>query len=64
MRTLIESLKRLYQSEKITDGKLSRMVTDGKITTDEKTYIEEAESTSNELLQYYNLTQGILPEEE
>ena len=67
MRTLVESLKRLFEAGKVTDEKLLQMVTDGKITADEKTYIEAGSTptprTDDELLQYYNLTQGILPEE-
>lgn len=67
MRTLVESLKRLYEAGKVTDEKLLQMVTDGKITSDEKTYIESGGSPTPtpdpDLLEYYNLTQGILPEE-
>ncbi len=40
MSILVESLKRLYEAGKITDEKLSQMVADGKITADEKAYIE------------------------
>lgn len=44
MRTLVESLKRLYEAGKVTDEKLSQMVTDSKITSEEKTYIESGGS--------------------
>lgn len=65
MRTLVESLKRLFEAGKVTDEKLSQMVTDSKITSEEKTYIESGGSPTPDpdLLEYYNLTQGILLEE-
>lgn len=39
MRTLVESLKRLYSKNKITAEKISQMVTENKITDEEKDYI-------------------------
>ncbi len=39
MRTLVESLKRLYSKNKITVEKISQMVTENKITDEEKDYI-------------------------
>ena len=39
MSTLVESLKRLYASKKVTDEKLKEMVAQGKITQEEYEYI-------------------------
>lgn len=39
MRTLVESLKRLYSQEKVTIEKLNLMVTEGKITQEEFEFI-------------------------
>jgi hypothetical protein len=39
MNTLVESLKRLYSEGKVTVGKLNSMLSDGKITQQEHTYI-------------------------
>ena len=39
MSTLVESLKRLYTSKKVTDEKLKDMVAQGKITQEEYEYI-------------------------
>lgn len=42
MRTLVESLKRLYSNGYVTTEKLTTMVSDGKITQDEYDYIVNA----------------------
>lgn len=39
MRTLVESLKRLYAQGKVTEQKLQSMVDAGTITADEYAYI-------------------------
>ena len=39
MRTLVESLKRLYNAKRITEEQLSRMAEDNKITDKEVQYI-------------------------
>lgn len=39
MRTLVESLKRLYKKDKVTKKKLQEMVDAGTITQDEYNYI-------------------------
>lgn len=39
MRTLVESLKRLYKKGKVTKKKLQEMVDSGTITQDEYNYI-------------------------
>lgn len=39
MNTLVESLKRLYSSGKVTEEKLTQMVEQSKITDEEKKYI-------------------------
>lgn len=39
MRTLVESLKRLYEQKRITISKLDDMVSDEKITMEEYVYI-------------------------
>ncbi len=39
MRTLVESLKRLYRKDKVTKKKLQEMVDAGTITQDEYNYI-------------------------
>lgn len=41
MRTFVESLKRLYIKEIITDNDLDKRVTDGKISLEELEYIKE-----------------------
>ena len=40
MSTLVESLKRLYESGSVTDEKLAQMVAEGKITEEELAYIK------------------------
>lgn len=44
MRTLVESLKRLYKTDKVTTEKLEQMKSDNKITQEEFTYITVVES--------------------
>lgn len=61
MRTLVESLKRLYQSGQITEANISDRVTSGKITSEEETYIKAKDET-DDLQTYYEMTQGILPD--
>lgn len=63
MRTLAESLKRLYEAGKVTDEKLSQMVTDGKITDEEYQYIIADIPTpgTDDYKTYYDMTQAILP---
>lgn len=39
MRILIESLKRLYQEDKIAAKKIEELFNDGKITEEEKNFI-------------------------
>lgn len=39
MRTLVKSLKRLYEQGRITEEKLLEMVDEGKITQEEYDYI-------------------------
>ena len=39
MRTLVESLKRLYEQGKVTKEHINEMYQNGKITTDEYWYI-------------------------
>lgn len=39
MRTLVESLKRLYTAGKTGEGKIREMATDGKISSEEAEYI-------------------------
>ena len=39
MRTLVESLKRLYKSEKINQDKVLELFLNDKITSEEKDYI-------------------------
>lgn len=39
MRTLVESLKRLYSQEKVTREHINEMYQQGKITTEEYFYI-------------------------
>jgi len=39
MSTLVESLKRLYSQNKVTLAKLDTMLSEGKITLEEYTYI-------------------------
>lgn len=39
MRALVESLKRLYKSGKITAERVEKLLTDGKITQEEYEYI-------------------------
>lgn len=43
MRTLVESLKRLYEKSSVTDEKLANMLAEGKITEEELAYIESGE---------------------
>lgn len=46
MRTLVESLKRLYSKGQVSDEKLTQMVTEKKITAEEKQYITSQEIDS------------------
>lgn len=46
MRILIESLKRLFFSGKITKDRLDEMATEGKIAVAEKDYIIKEETNS------------------
>ena len=39
MSRFVESLKRLYKAEKVTNAKLSKMKSNGKITDEEYAYI-------------------------
>lgn len=39
MRTLVESLKRLYEKERLTKDKVAERVTKGSITSEEYEYI-------------------------
>lgn len=39
MRTLVKSLKRLYDNGKISKGKITEMLESGKITAEEYRYI-------------------------
>lgn len=39
MRILIESLKRLYQEDKLSTKKIDELFNDGKITEEEKNFI-------------------------
>ena len=41
MRMFVKSLKRLFEAKRITQEKLNQLETEGKITTEEKTYIED-----------------------
>lgn len=41
MRQFVESIKRLYVSEKLTEGKVIELFKSGKITENEKSYILE-----------------------
>lgn len=41
MRTLVESLKRLYKSKRITDDRIAAMMEAGTITAEEMQYILE-----------------------
>lgn len=62
MSTLVESLKRLYSKGLVSDEKLTQMVTEKKITAEEKQYITSGGSPTNDLQTYYEKTQAILPE--
>ena len=46
MRILVESLKRLFFSGKISKDRLDEMATEGKITADEWNYIIKEETDS------------------
>lgn len=48
MRTLVESLKRLYAKEKLTRGQVTERVTKGSISADEFEYITGEEYTTEE----------------
>lgn len=61
MNTLVESLKRLYSKGQVSDEKLTQMVTEKKITAEEKQYITSGGSPTNDLQTYYEKTQAILP---
>ena len=61
MNTLVESLKRLYSKGQVSDEKLTHMVTEKKITAEEKQYITSGGSPPNDLQTYYEKTQAILP---
>ena len=61
MNTLVESLKRLYSKGLVSDEKLTQMVTEKKITAEEKQYITSGGSPTNDLQTYYEKTQDILP---
>lgn len=61
MSTLVESLKRLYSKGLVSDEKLTQMVTEKKITAEEKQYITSGGSPTNDLQTYYEKTQAILP---
>lgn len=41
MRTLVESLKRLYKAKRITDDRITTMMEAGTITVEEMQYILE-----------------------
>ena len=61
MRTFIESLKRLYGKNLITDDELNQRLLDGKISTDELEYIKDVSSMTEDLEKYYEKTQAIPP---
>lgn len=44
MRRLVESLKRLYKAERMTDERLQELVTGGEITQNEYEYIVSQEA--------------------
>lgn len=50
MRILVESLKRLYENDRVTKTQLQKRVEKGVISIDEYNYIvgEDAEKTENE----------------
>nr|DAI50762.1 MAG TPA: hypothetical protein [Bacteriophage sp.] len=50
MRILVESLKRLYENDRVTKAQLQKRVEKGIISIDEYNYIvgEDAEKTENE----------------
>lgn len=48
MRTLVESLKRLYAKEKLTREQVTERVTKGSISADEFEYITGEEYTTGE----------------
>lgn len=64
MSNFVESLKRLYIAGSITDDKLIELKTNGKLTEDEYAYIIAEQPSTNELEEYYTMTQAILPQGE
>ena len=53
MNTLVESLKRLYSSGKVTEEKLTQMVEQSKITDEEKKYIMSSGGEDTQDLQAF-----------